>query len=136
VTTYPVELPGGFSGLSAGQIQGIAKAPFTGHFNNAPMLGDRRPKTLIAATGAWYFDNAPHGDYSGTEQNGTGGPAQMEFRRARRASSRLGVFVKQAARARRRLLRLVMLKVEPELATTTRSPAPCLAAARLGMSSR
>jgi hypothetical protein len=80
VTTYPVELPGGFSGLSAGQIQGIAKAPFTGHFNNAPMLGDRRPKTLIAATGAWYFDNAPHGDYSGTEQNnGTGGPAQMEF---------------------------------------------------------
>lgn len=77
--TYPVELPGGFSGLSAGQIQGIAKAPFTGHFNNVPMLGDRRPKTLIAATGAWYFDSAPHGDFSGTLQGGTGGPAQMPF---------------------------------------------------------
>lgn len=77
--TYPVELPGGFSGLSAGQIQGIAKAPFTGHFSNVPMLGDRRPKTLVAATGLWFFDSAPHGDFSGTTQGGGGGPASMEF---------------------------------------------------------
>jgi len=77
VTTYPVELVGGFSGLSSGQIQSIAKAPFTQHLDGVPIIGSKTPRTLVGASGAWFFDNTPHGDFTGTLLSGGGGPAQL-----------------------------------------------------------
>lgn len=77
MTIYPVELVGGFSGLSSGQVQSIAKAPFTQHLDGVPILGSKTPRTLVGATGVWFFDNVPHGDFTGTLHSGSGGPAQL-----------------------------------------------------------
>lgn len=77
MTTYPVELVGGFSGLSSGQIQSIAKSPFTQHLDGVPIIGSKTPRTLVGASGAWFFDNTPHGDFTGTLLSGGGGPAQL-----------------------------------------------------------